>query len=290
MLMKKILLGFMILSLFTACSSDDMSVVNEADVIADTPVEFNPEVEDAEVRSGYPAGKLTEGMLGFYMKTAGANSSDTRYCGDNRKVGYENGKWVLDGSPLLWRSATDEVKWQAYYPYAEENIIDGILTVTIPTDQNKDGVYDLLYAEGTTNGNDSRDGINIELEHVMSKFIVNMTVGTELGEVEFESVMISDIFTQCEFEIYNKRWWDGLGVPGNVNMIKNADASFEALLIPYVTSQLNVDITLKDGRKFFYKRGTTEFRKGMVHTLDIKIGGDKVKAKAMSAAEWIDSM
>ncbi len=288
--MKNSFRGIIALALLTACAHDDIPNLPTTDSMTDTPITFQIEVAETTSRVGYVAGELTEGAMGFYMQTAGTDGLEattaSKYNGINRQIECVAGKWRVEGYPLLWRNKTDEVSWQAYYPYTEENIVDGILTVTIPTDQAKDGAYDLLYGKGKTTGADSKEGINIEMKHLLSKLIVNLSIGSELSDAEVESVVISNIFTQCEFEIYNDRWWDGLGVPNNINMAKNTDGSFEALLIPYSTSQLNIDITLKDGRKFYYKQGTTTLTRGKVHTLDIQVGKNKVETAKMITAKW----
>ncbi len=259
------------------------------DEMTDTKISFNVDVADAVTRAGYDAGPLTEGAIGFYMQTAGAENLDAaaagKYTGANRKIEYKNGEWATEGYPMLWMNSEAEVSWQAYYPYNEADVADGILTVTIPTDQAKDGVLDLLYAQGTTTGAASKEeGIKVELEHMFAKLIVSLSVGTELGDVEFESVVISDLDTKATFNISNT---DQMIIPGNIisyldaianiNMIKVDDTTFEAILLPYNSAAFSMEITLKGGRKFYYTRGFTELTEGQVHTLNIKVGTDKVE-------------
>ncbi len=258
----------------------------ETDEMTDTPIEFNVAVAEAEVRSGYEEGPLKTGMMGFYMQTAGADDADTRYRGVNRKLEFLNEKWELDGSPLLWKNKDAEVSWYAYYPYNENDVVDGIITVTIPTDQAKDGVLDLLYAKGVTTGMDSKeDGIKVELKHVMSKFIVNLTAGTELGEVEFESVVITDLDTQNKFNLSNDNSGYNTGYfifagdkPADINMMRHEGGkTFEAIVFPGTPSYIGLEINLKDGRIFYYKQGTPKFEMGMIHTLNLKVGNDKAE-------------
>ncbi len=292
--MKKILFGFMMSALLAGCSNDDMPDVGGVDTMADTPVAFNVGVADATTRAGYPAGELTSGTLGFCMQTAGTDameqSTKDKYNGTNRKVEYVSGKWQIDGYPLLWRNATAEVSWQAYYPYSESNVTDGILTVTIPADQQNDGVYDLLYGKGTTDGMTSFSGIDITLKHRLSKFIVNIAVGTELSDAEIESVVLSDMCTEYELNLLTG-YWSQTGVSGhtNVNMIKHEDGkTFEAVLIPHTPTLLNIDITLKGGRRFFYKQGLPTFEEGMIHSLNLRMGKDKVELAegGITVGEW----
>ncbi len=279
--MKKILFGFMALALLAGCSNDDMPDVGGADSLTDTPITFNIEVADATSRAGYAAGELTEGTLGFCMQTAGTDALSQavkeKYNGVNRKVECVNGKWTIDGNPLLWRNVTDEVSWQAYYPYTESNVTDGILTITIPTDQERDGVYDLLYGKGTTTGMASINGIDVGLKHMFSKLLVNLYIGSELENAEVESVVLTGMHTIAYFNLLTGHYEGNLEMPANINMKKHEDGkTFEAIILSYIPKDMGFEITLSDSRKFFYKQANPVFEDGMIHTLNIRIGKDKV--------------
>ncbi len=292
--MKKILFSIMALASLVACENDsDMPQVGGVDSMTDTPVSFNVGVADAKTRAGYAAGDLTSGTLGFCMQTAGTDALEQivkeKYNGTNRKVDCVDGKWIVDGNPLLWRNETDEVTWQAYYPYTESNVTDGILTVTIPTDQAKDGVYDLLYGKGTTTGMVSTNGINIGLKHKLSKLIVNIAVGTELGDTEIESVALTGMQQKTYLNLLTGGWVGNLEMPANVNMIKHEGGkTFEAVVLPYAPGSIGLDIVLQGGRKFYYRQGSTIFDEGMIHTLNLKMGRDKVELAegGISVGDW----
>ncbi len=291
--MKKILFGFMMSALLAGCSNDDMPEVGGVDTMTDTPVAFNIGVADATTRAGYPAGELTGGTLGFCMQTAGTDameqSTKDKYNGTNRKVEYVSGKWQIDGYPLLWRNATAEVSWQAYYPYSESNVADGILTVTIPADQQNDGVYDLLYGKGTTDCMTSLSGIDVGLKHTMSKFIVNITVGTELDGAEIESVVLTDMHTRTYLNLIKGLYEGDLEMPANINMIRNEDGkTFEAIILAHTPYDIGLEITLDGGKKFFYKQGMPTFEEGMIHTLNLRMGKDKVELAegGITVGEW----
>ncbi len=287
------LFGFMTLALLAGCGNDDMPDVGGVDDMTDTPVAFNVGVADATTRAGYPAGELTSGTLGFCMQTAGTDAMEQntkdKYNGTNRKVEYVSGKWQIDGYPLLWRNATAEVSWQAYYPYSESNVTDGILTVTIPADQQNDGVYDLLYGKGTTDGMTSFSGINVRLKHKLSKLVVNIVIGTELEGAEIESVALTGMQQKTYIDLLTGGWVGNLEMPANVNMIKHEDGkTFEAVVLPYAPGSIGLDIVLQGGRKFYYRQGSTIFKEGMIHTLNLRIGKDKVELaeSGITVGEW----
>ncbi len=291
--MKKILFGFMTLALLAGCSNDDMPGVGGVDAMTDSPVAFRIGVSDATTRAGYPAGELTGGTLGFCMQTAGTDameqSTKEKYNGTNRKVEYVSGKWQIDGYPLLWRNATAEVSWQAYYPYSESNVTDGILTVTIPADQQNDGVYDLLYGKGTTDGMTSLSGINVGLKHMNSKLIVNLSLGSELGNAEVESVVLTGMHTVTHFNLLTGLYEGNLEMPANINMIKHEDGkTFEAIIMAYSPGNIGIEIMLKGGMKYYFKHGNPNFDKGMIHTLNLRMGKDKVELaeSGITVGEW----
>ncbi len=294
MIMKKMLFGFMTLALLAGCGNDDMPDVGGVDDMTDTPVAFNVGVADATTRAGYPAGELTSGTLGFCMQTAGTDAMEQntkdKYNGTNRKVEYVSGKWQIDGYPLLWRNATDEVTWQAYYPYTEiDDSANGILKITIPTNQAEDGVYDLLYGKGTTDGTKSVNGIDVKLKHTMAKFIVNIIVGTELEGAEIESVVLTGMHTRTYLNLITGLYEGDLEDPANINMIKHEDGkTFEAIILAYTPYDIGLEITFNGGKKFYYKQGLPTFKEGMIHTLNLRMGKDKVELaeSGITVGEW----
>ncbi len=290
--MKNIFRGIITLILFTACAHDDIPFAPEVDVMTDTPISFQVGVTEATSRAGYPAGILTEGAMSFYMQTAGSEhlNSNTalKYNGANRKVEYKDGEWEVEGYPLLWMNEEAEVTWCAYYPYFEESqVVDDIVTLAIPADQAKDGVYDLLYEEGTIQGKNAKNGIDVKLKHRFTKLIVNLEAGTELGDVEYESVDIIGLNTQYDYNLKKCMWEGNLTAMENINMIKQSNGTtFEAIILPYNTAKMGLDITLTNGRKFYYRRGQTYFSEGQVYTLNIKVGRDTVETAKMATAKW----
>ncbi len=293
---KRILPMAVVAMLFASCSNDDLSDVPVMDSMTDTPIAFNVGVDDLTNRAGYEAGTITSGAMGFYMQTAGTDDLDavtaSKYTGTNKKIEYKDGVWTVEDYPLLWRNKTAEVGWQAYYPYSDADVVDGILPVIVPTDQNRDGVYDLLYAKGTTTGEASSGGISVTLKHEMSKLIVNLKTGTELGAVEYDSVVIGGMNTKWSYNIL-KGYWNingDLDTPANINMIKHENGTtFEAIILPIYPDQLNIDIITADGHKYYYKRGSTHFKEGQIHTLNLKIGKDKVDVENVTASNWVDN-
>ncbi len=284
-----LLAGAWMVLLLAACSNDDTAL----DPTADTPITFQVGVAEADTRAESTPKPLASGSLGFYMQTSG--TTNPRYKEDNRELVCRNGIGTPVGKPLLWKDKKEEtsISWYAYYPYTNTDIDNGIMTVTIPTDQAAESVYDLLHAEGTATGGEV---INIQLEHMLSKLIVNLTPGTVLGDdVIFKSVVLTDLSSQVTFNVSNT---EQIVLPGNImssldedvkiTMRKVDNTTFEAIILPFNPSIMGVEITL-DGeteKKFYYKRGFTQFKQGQIHTLNLQVGENSEDNNTITSATW----
>ncbi len=296
--MKQLLAMVAVAILCVACAGDDMPPVPAADKIANTPIAFQVGATELTAGAESSAESLASGAMGFFMQTANTDYLNgttiaSKYNGSNRKVEFLDGKWQVAGYPLLWHSATDEVAWQAYYPYDENTqVINGIIPLVVPTNQDTGEVNDFLSGMGKTTGVDSSTGVKIQLKHQMAKLIVKLTIGAELGDVGIKSVVIGGMNTEWAFNILKGRWDinSSITTPANISMLKDLnDASgktFEAIILPLNPDQFNIDITTTDNRKFYYKRGNTDFKEGQVHTLNLKLGKDKTKMTSLSTTDW----
>lgn len=279
-----LLAGAWMVLLLAACSNDDTAL----DSIADTPITFQVGVAEADTRAESTPKPLASGSLGFYMQTSG--TTNPRYKEDNRELVCTNGIGTPVGKPLLWKDKKEEtsISWYAYYPYTNTGIDNGIMKVTIPTDQATEGVYDLLHAEGTATGGEV---INIQLEHMLSKLIVNLTPGTALGDdVTFKSVVLTGLSSKATFNVSNTIM-SSLDEDVRIKMRQVDDSdntTFEAIILPFNLSMMGVEITLdgEEEKKFYYKRGSTQFKQGQIHTLNLQVGENSEDNTTITSATW----
>ncbi len=294
---------FVALAAFALVSCNNDEPTPTVDRLADTEISINAAVAELTPQNAprrapqaeYPTGALTAGTLGFYMQTAGTEGLDAtlkaKYNGANKKIEYIGEQWVFDGEPLLWRNYTDQVTWQAYYPYTESNVVDGILRVVIPTDQDMDGAYDLLYAQGTTSGMESINGIDITFSHVMSKLTVNLHVGTEFDPApEFTSVKLKGLHNTCAFDVTNGTWGtlDAAATLADVAMQKNQNTEFVGIVIPQTIADFVVEITTADARVFRFTQQNVQLHSGLAYTLSLRVGKDKVELAedGITVGDW----
>ncbi len=296
--------------LFLFCSVCAMALVscnNEeptptVDRLADTEITLNAAVADITPQHAphrapqaeHPTGTLTGGTLGFYMHTANTDALDAtlqaKYNGANKKVDYTDGQWVFDGEPLLWRNYTDQVTWQAYYPYSAD-VTDGILNVNVPTEQDIYDVLDLLYAQGTTNGQESANGIDIAFSHALSKLTVNLRVGTEFDSApQFMSVKLKGLHNTCAFDVTNGTWGtlDAAATLADVAMHKNHNTEFVGIVLPQTIADFVVEITTVDNRVFRFTQQNVQLESGLSYVLNLKVGKDKVELadNGITIGDW----
>ncbi len=292
---------FVALAAFALVSCNNEEPTPTVDRLADTEITLNAAVAELTPQQAprrapqaeYPTGALTAGTLGFYMQTAGTDALDAtlqaKYNGANKKVEYTDGQWVFDGEPLLWRNATDQVTWQAYYPYSAD-VADGILNVNVPADQNVE-VLDLLYAQGTTTGQQSARGIDIAFSHAMSKLTVNLRVGTEFDpEPEFTSVKIKGLHNACTFDVTTGTWGtlDAAATLADVAMLKKQNTEFVGIVIPQTIADFVVEITTADARVFRFTQQNVQLVSGLAYTLSLRVGKDKVELAedGITVGDW----
>ncbi len=289
--MKKYIAMAVVATMLAACDKNEDIAVPAQDSMTDTPVTLTVGVTDLATRAGHDEGELKTGSMGFYMTTADT-PSDKRYNAENREVKYEGDRWNVQGDMLLWRNETSTVNYIAYHPY-DLNVIDGTTTITIPTVQENSNVVDLLYVNGKTTGGDSKSGIKLTLMHQMSKLIVTLRAGTELGETaNFKDVAIKGIKNKRDFDLQNGKWKDfeATVLTSDITMVNNNN-NYEAIVIPQTSDEFVVEITTADDRMFRYSQKNVVLESGMVYTLNLIVGKDKVEIRdnGISASKWNDA-
>ncbi len=285
--MKKYIAMAVVAMMFAACTNDDMPEVPAVDSMTDTPVTLTVGVADLTTRAGHDEGELKTGSLGFYMTTADTPSNE-RYNAENREVKYENNQWNVQGDKLLWRNETSTVNYIAYHPY-DLNAANNIVVVTVPTSQENTNVVDFLYANGTTTGGDSKNGINLTMNHKMSKLLVTLRAGSELGTMpNFKDVIIKGMKNQCEFDLAAGAWKNPVATSVDIIMVKENNNNHEAIVIPQTLDEFVIEILTADDRRFRYSQNKVTFNPGTVYTLNLVVGKDKVEIadEGISADDW----
>lgn len=294
---------------FTACSNEDNI---SQDFLADTPIKLNVSVDEPTTRAGYSNAELPEGFLLDVYHILEDQTVDKKYSyevwakkvGDSWKTykfNKETNSVTDEEVTMLWANMKDKVSVAAF-----TNLGD----ITIPTAQTSDDQLkqaDVLYMPtADCYPKLCKDGINVNLQHAMSK--INLTI--ELGsEYEFSKedvdLKIKDVKIDGSLvsaTVYANGIYDEFGVPTPIfpfhtgttpysktgGVITKASATYEAILIPQYIESGKFTVSFKvDGKlyEWAYNQELT-LAPNTAYTLKLIAGNDKVQPVSFSVAEW----
>lgn len=261
-------------------------------------------------------GALTGSMasLGFYVQ-----GSADKYTADHERYDYSDDGWVFnttstnDATQMLFNGTGYD--YIAYSPYSikttsDEDYLHDNSTFSVPTDGDYDGAwsesggpetyvnpgsvsgsqYDLLWGNGTAYS----AGISVNLQHVLSMIVVNITgMGTELedgltvtgvtidGTRTTGTLNLTTATSASEVITVND---DEYATPIKAAKFTN-DGGYEALIIPQET-YLNISVTLSNGQVYRTTTGTVNFQPGNTYTINLQVGQDKVELGGITASPW----
>ncbi len=294
---------------FTACTNEDNI---SQDYLADTPIKLNVSVDEPTTRAGYSSTELPEGFLLDVYHILEDQTVDKKYSyevwakkvGDSWKTykfNKETNSVTDEEVTMLWANMKDKVSVAAF-----TNLGD----ITIPTAQTSDDQLkqaDVLYMPtADCYPKLCKDGINVNLQHAMSK--INLTI--ELGsEYEFSKedvdLKIKDVKIDGSLvsaTVYANGIYDEFGVPTPIfpfhtgttpysktgGVITKASATYEAILIPQYIESGKFTVSFKvDGKlyEWAYNQELT-LAPNTAYTLKLIAGNDKVQPVSFSVAEW----
>ena len=294
---------------FTACTNEDNI---SQDFLADTPIKLNVSVDEPTTRAGYSSTELPEGFLLDVYHILEDQTVDKKYSyevwakkvGDSWKTykfNKETNSVTDEGVTMLRANMKDKVSVAAF-----TNLGD----ITIPTAQTSDDQLkqaDVLYMPtADCYPKLCKDGINVNLQHAMSK--INLTI--ELGsEYEFSKedvdLKIKDVKIDGSLvsaTVYANGIYDEFGVPTPIfpfhtgttpysktgGVITKASATYEAILIPQYIESGKFTVSFKvDGKlyEWAYNQELT-LAPNTAYTLKLIAGNDKVQPVSFSVAAW----
>lgn len=298
---------------FTACTNEDNI---SQDFLADTPIKLNVSVDEPTTRAGYSSTELPKGfwLTVYHYLDPDHNDRDEKYSyvvwakkvGDSWKTykpDEETGVGTDEEVTMLWANMNDKVSVAAF-----TNLGD----ITIPTDQTSDEQLkqaDVLYMPTADRYPKlCKDGINVNLQHAMSK--INLTI--ELGsEYEFSKedvdLKIKDVKIDGSLvsaTVFDNGIYDESGVPTPIfpfhtgttpysktnGVITKAKATYEAILIPQTIESGKFTVSFKvDGKLYewaYNNEAGLTLAPNTAYTLKLIAGNDKVQPVSFSVAEW----
>ena len=272
-------------AIFAGCANDEDALLPN-DSLKDTPINVDVLVSGINTRAGYDTDNLPKM---FYLSI---DQNGTKYDYTNVVMKYEGSKWVAYES-----DATDAAKKQLLWEGSEVNVIVTAATFPLPeastscslnvqTDQStadavKASDHLCYYSNAVT---PSTDGISLELDHIMSKITVKLTLGTEYESSETNPITSVTAFGASTGATYSPGAETPWSAGSNVSKItlfpsveyNKADrtATYEAILVPQTIAENTFGIEIRIGEKTYEWTSAEAFTLtgGTNHILEMTVG------------------
>ena len=270
-------------AIFAGCANDEDALLPN-DSLKDTPINVDVLVSGINTRAGYDNTSLP---TMFYLSI---DQNGTKYDYTNVVMKYDGSKWVAYES-----DATDAEKKQLLWEGSEVNVI--VTAATFPlssTSTPLNALADQSTAEAVKASDHlcyysymvmpSIDGMSLELDHIMSKISVKLTLGTEYKASATNPITSVSAFGASTGATYSP----GAGTPwskqSNVKKItlfpsveyNTADrtATYEAILVPQTIAENTFGIEIRIGEKTYEWTSADAFTLtgGTNHTLEMTVG------------------
>lgn len=291
----------------TACNKNDEFNGN-SNFPADGVIRVATNVENPKSRAGLTTQNLNN--IGFHV----VNAVSSAYSYSNVKMNYANNVWNSE-KMMLWQNEGQEVKIRAYSPYIKGANDITAVPFAVMADQSTEEnikVSDFVYQTlDFTPAHDLVNGkVNLNLQHVMSKLVVTIKLGTEFNTTPgtttnpIESVSVNGTKVHCTLNFKNNasvRPQDLTGDAESVLMYQesyaaaadlatNATSEYQCILLPQtvVASAFTIDIFIKGKGNYQYTLSTDQtFGVGKSYSLTLNVGKDMVTAGNMTITEWV---
>ena len=272
-------------AIFAGCANDEDALLPN-DSLKDTPINVDVLVSGINTRAGYDN---TSQPTMFYLSI---DQKDTKYDYTNVVMKYEGSKWVAyesdaenaEKKQLLWEgSEVNVIVTAATFPLPEASTS---YDLSVQTDQsNDDGInasdHLYYYSNAVT---PSTGCISLELDHIMSKITVKLTLGTEYEASATNPITSVSAFGASTGATYSP----GAGTPwsagSNVSKItlfpsvaydtSNRTVTYEAILVPQTIAENTFGIEIRIGEKTYEWTSADAFTLtgGTNHTLEMTVG------------------
>ena len=272
-------------AIFAGCANDEDALLPN-DSLKDTPINVDVLVSGINTRAGYDNTSLP---TMFYLSI---DQNGTKYDYTNVVMKYEGSKWVAYES-----DATDAAKKQLLWEGSEVNVIVTAATFPLPEAPTSCSL-NVQTNQSTTEAVKASDhlcyhsnavmpsigGISLELDHIMSKISVKLTLGTEYKASATNPITSVSAFGASTGATYSP----GAGTPwsaeSNVKKItlfpsvaydtNNRTATYEAILVPQTIAENTFGIEIRIGEKTYEWTSAEAFTLtgGTNHTLEMTVG------------------
>ena len=271
-------------AIFAGCANDEDALLPN-DSLKDTPINVDVLVSGINTRAGYDN---TSQPTMFYL-SIDQNGSKYDY---NVVMKHEGGSWVAyepdaenaEKKQLLWEGSEANVTVTAAtfpLPKASTSYALSVQTNQSTAEAVKASDHLYYYSNAVT---PSTGGISLELNHIMSKITVKLTLGTEYPTSATNPITSVSAFGTSTGATYSP----GAGTPwsaeSNVSKItlipsaaddtNNRTVTYEAILVPQTIAANTFGIEIRIGEQTYEWTSAETFKLtgGTNHTLEMTVG------------------
>ena len=272
-------------AIFAGCANDEDALLPN-DSLKDTPINVDVLVSGINTRTGYDNTSLP---TKFYLTI---DQHGENYDYTNVVLKYDGSKWVAYES-----DATDAEKKQLLWEGSEVNVIVTAATFPLPKTSTSCSL-NVQTNQSTAEGIKASDhlcyysymvmpsieGMSLELDHIMSKITVKLTLGTEYEASETNPITSVTAFGASTGATYSPGVgtpWSNLSAVSNITLFPSVaynkaerTATYEAILVPQTIAENTFGIEIRIGEKTYEWTSAEAFTLtgGTNHTLEMTVG------------------
>ncbi len=275
--MKKIFIVAAVCTLAAGCSETEKLSVN-APSADSRDIRLSVGVGDMQTRAGYTGDNLDAFQLII-------DNKDNADYSCNLRMQKTDGAWnAADGASLTWNPAAPEVTVYAVAPAMDGVVPSESLVMDIPSDQSSEDVLksaDFLLAKKNVDFAATDGQIALTLEHKLSRLVISSTA--EVNNVKVNGAILRGT---CDLTAEAPSVTAASDAEvSSVTPLKNADGTYECILLPQSTSGMTVTYT-KDGSDYEFRVADGQLEAGASYTASLKVAESKIIEIELDRSGW----
>lgn len=273
---KSFLLAVWSIGLFTGCSQTDEWSVDDS-VMDNWQIQLSVGVDNLQTRAGYD-----ENTLDAFQLIIDHPGSEIFSC--NLLMQKTGNVWnSADNESLFWDPKESAIPVCAFAPAKSGVSLAESLAIDLPADQSTEAQLksaDFVLAKQMVNFLETGGKLDITLKHKLCKLLVNVVDGgTEVKDLKVIGAILQGT---CDLTQEAPVVTPVATVEtASVTPLKNADNTYECILMPQDAGKLAVAFTIGD---VFYewKFNQTQLAEGTCYELTINVATSETKLKSFN--------
>lgn len=214
--------------------------------------------------------------IGIYMKSSGETLGDASIINDAANVKYTtstgDGNFVAAATGVNFPTDGAAVDFIAYYPYDAE-VANASCAISV-ADQSNLAAIDFLYSNNATAANNASESVNLNFQHQLAQFNLNVSSGNGVADISELSIEITGMQTAATISLADgtvSATGNRTAVSTSITSASSTAVTANAILIPgdnlanatvsfYLKGNLfgtwqptTEDMTLESGKRYTYE-------------------------------------